>query len=546
MVLWHEDAYTRTDENGNPISLEQYKNRQPESGRWQFMTKDDAQLYSVTGVGFFLDSYDLFIINLVTPIWQYEYWGGLAGKVPHYPPLLRGLVNSAANIGNIVGQLSFGYLGDVFGRRFVYGNELIIGIIGTILVISLPNTIPTPTLKMAWVFCWRVVLGLGIGGDYPISASIVAERSNLKRRGQMLGWIFSNQGWGNLAGTIITLILLACFARALDSEGNYGQLDAIWRIQIGVALVPSLLTLWPRVKMPEGKKFLESRELNVSRRPESVNSRFTTTSRRKDSNEIQLVYSDGRGVQEQIDLIRAEIEAQGRRPRLDVFFVYFKEWRHLRTLLATMSCWFLLDVAFYGLNLNQSVVLMEIGYAKGHNEYDTLKRNAIGNLIIAVAGYVPGYFITIYFIEKLGRRWIQIQGFLVVALMFAIIAGGYDSIGAGGKFTCLAFAQFFFNFGPNATTFIIPAECFPTRVRAFAHGLSAATGKLGAILSALLFNYLSGPKIIGLANVLWIFFACNILGAIITYFWIPETKWRDADATDYEEWFEANVVDRSR
>jgi len=104
-------------------------------------------------------------------------------------------VNSAANIGNIVGQLSFGYLGDVFGRRFVYGNELIIGIIGTIMVISLPNKIPTAHMKMAWIFCWRVVLGIGIGGDYPISAAIVAERSSLRRRGQMLGWIFSNQGW---------------------------------------------------------------------------------------------------------------------------------------------------------------------------------------------------------------------------------------------------------------------------------------------------------------------------------------------------------------
>lgn len=119
----------------------------------------------------------------------------MQNKQPHYPPLLRGFVNSAANIGNIFGQLSFGYLGDVFGRRFVYGNELIIGIFGLVLLISLPNAIPTATLKMVWVFCWRVVLGIGIGGDYPISAAIVAERSNLKRRGQLLGWIFSNQGW---------------------------------------------------------------------------------------------------------------------------------------------------------------------------------------------------------------------------------------------------------------------------------------------------------------------------------------------------------------
>ena len=38
-------------------------------------------------------------------------------------------------------------------------------------------------------------MGVGIGGDYPMSASIVAERSHLKKRGQMLAWIFSNQGW---------------------------------------------------------------------------------------------------------------------------------------------------------------------------------------------------------------------------------------------------------------------------------------------------------------------------------------------------------------
>ena len=126
------------------------------------------------------------------PLTFHRYWGGARTT---YPPLLRGTVNAAANIGNIIGQLSFGYLGDVFGRRFVYGNELIIGMVGLILTISLPNSIPTATGKMLWLFWWRLVLGIGIGGDYPMSAAIMAERAHLKRRGQLLGWIFSNQGW---------------------------------------------------------------------------------------------------------------------------------------------------------------------------------------------------------------------------------------------------------------------------------------------------------------------------------------------------------------
>ncbi|KIW95627.1 phosphate:H+ symporter [Cladophialophora bantiana CBS 173.52] len=552
-MKWEDDGYARRDDDGRPVTFEEYQKKSSDTAtkknRWN-LTKGDLKMFAITGVGFFLDSYDLFIINLVTPVWLYEYWGGLDGRKPHYPPLLRGLVNAGSNIGNIIGQLTFGFLGDVFGRKFVYGKELIVVIIGTILTISLPNDIPTPTLKMIWLFCFRILMGVGIGGDYPMSASIVSERSLLPKRGQLLGWIFSNQGWGTLTGSIATIIILASFSHALGAEGHYGQLDAVWRIQMGLGLVPAFATLYFRLTMPEGRKYLQSRELNGhSAAPNSNGAKNHDNSKPAQDPEFDSLgnpsVSMGVGPFSSIDTTTAADEnkltstssTEGR-TKYKAFFVHFSKWKHLKVLLGTTSTWFLLDVAFYGTNLNQSVLLDEIGFNTGKNEYDLLMRNAIGNLIIAVAGYVPGYFFTIYFIEKLGRRWIQIQGFLIVALMFAIIAGDYDHLGTAGKFVCFAFAQFFFNFGPNSTTFIIPAEVYPSRVRGLAHGTSAAVGKLGAILSALLFNYLSGPNIIGLANVLWVFFACNVLGAIITFFTIPETRNKDADVMDYEEWKE--------
>lgn len=145
------------------------------------------------------------------------------------------------------------------------------------------------------------------------------------------------------------------------------------------------------------------------------------------------------------DRIASVVEAHVAPPTRDVqmktFMIYFSEWRHLKQLIGTASCWFLVDVAFYGLNLNQSVLLAAIGFSKGKTEYDTLLKNAYGNLIIAAAGYVPGYFLTIFFIEILGRRWIQIQGFLVCALMFGIIAGDYNHLGTAGKFVCFTIAQ---------------------------------------------------------------------------------------------------------
>ncbi|EPS43363.1 hypothetical protein H072_2648 [Dactylellina haptotyla CBS 200.50] len=539
-MKWEEEGYSRydVDENGNPITFEQYDQTKPLKGKLSFLTKSELKLLLIAGVGFFLDSYDLFIINLVTPVWIDEYWGGSSSK---YPFFLRGCVNGAANFGNVIGQLSFGFLGDAFGRRFVYGKELIICIIGMVMVISLPNSIPTPHKKMVWILCWRIFMGVGIGGDYPMSASITSERTHLRRRGILLGFIFSNQGWGTLAGSIVTIIVLACFQKALNVDGHEGQLDAVWRIQMGVAIIPALATLWPRLTMPEGKQFLQSQELNSS---SSSNTTLNEGSKAKapegsDSEDAGVVrrgsMAAGTGVAPPALVSGSQVTDA----KFNTFFVYFSEWRHFKTLFGTASTWFLVDVAFYGINLNQSFILNAIGFTTGKNNYHKLMKNALGNLIIAVAGYVPGYFFTIAFIEILGRKTIQIGGFLITALLFGVLAGDYNHIPTAGKFVCFALAQFFFNFGPNATTFIVPAEVFPSRVRGFAHGLSAAVGKCGAILSAILFNWLASYKI-GLPNVLWIFFACNLLGAIITFFFIPETKGRDADVVDYEEWLEAN------
>ena len=85
-----------------------------------------------------------------------------------------------------------------------------------------------------------------------MSAAIVAERSTLQNRGKMLGWIFSNQGWGTLASSIVTLVILGCFKDSL-SHGSYGKLDGVWRLQIGLAMVPAAALLYFRLTMPEGK-----------------------------------------------------------------------------------------------------------------------------------------------------------------------------------------------------------------------------------------------------------------------------------------------------
>jgi len=311
--------------------------------------------------------------------------------------------------------------------------------------------------------------------------------------------------------------------------------------------VPALALIYFRLTMPESRKFVESTELS-SVAKSSLNPSPDYIDEKKDSQK-----EEGNGTAT-ADHRQSVVEAYAAPPpknvQMTAFIEYFSHPRHALTLFGCAFSWFLVDVAFYGINLNQSVILADIGYATGKTPYDYLLKNAEGNLIIAVAGYVPGYFLTIAFIEILGRKWIQIQGFLVTSLMFGILAGANEHLSSGARFALIIIAQLFFNFGPNATTFIVPGEVFPSRVRGLAHGFCAAVGKLGAILSGIGFNYWSQsnhktyPGSIGLSGVLWIFFAFELLGAVVTFFCVPETRGKDSDAIDYEE-CQARVPDRA-
>ena len=186
--------------------------------------------------------------------------------------------------------------------------------------------------------------------------------------------------------------------------------------------------------MPESKKYLQSGELSTVKASSLTDSSSTIGSPTGYAKEptAHVRNGDSKDLSD-TDRRASIVEAHAAPPpnsvKLKTFLVYFSEWRHLKVLLGTSLSWFFVDVAFYGLNLNQSVLLTAIGFSKGATEYDTLLKNGYGNLIIAAAGYVPGYFFTIYFIEILGRRWIQIQGFLVCALMFGVIAGDYKHLG---------------------------------------------------------------------------------------------------------------------
>lgn len=131
------------------------------------------------------------------------------------------------------------------------------------------------------------------------------------------------------------------------------------------------------------------------------------------------------------------------------FVRHYRQWKFGKVLLGTAGSWFFLDVAFYGLGLNNTIILGAIGYSKGNTMYEIFRRNAVGNLILVCAGAIPGYWVTVFTVDTLGRKPIQFMGFTMLTILFVIIGFAYEKLlkHNGALLALYVLAQFFFNFG---------------------------------------------------------------------------------------------------
>jgi PHS family inorganic phosphate transporter-like MFS transporter len=184
------------------------------------------------------------------------------------------------------------------------------------------------------------------------------------------------------------------------------------------------------------------------------------------------------------------------------------------------------------LGLNNSIILKAIGYAGGDSMYEIFYNTAVGNLILICAGSIPGYWVTVATVDTFGRKPIQLMGFSMLTIIFVVIGFAYDKLlnSNNGLLGLYVIAQFFFNFGPNATTFIVPGEVFPTRYRSTSHGFSAASGKVGAIIAQCVFGPLVGkgapadsdatPWLNHVMQIFALFMLCGVFTTLL----IPESK----------------------
>ncbi|KAJ8516528.1 hypothetical protein ONZ45_g6145 [Pleurotus djamor] len=487
---------------------------------------------------YYLSKADMKLLGITAPLstmLQFELFAGHT-----LPPNLEGLLKSAALIGSAIGQLIFGYLGDAFGRKAIYGTELLTIIIGTILCLSTPTKQLSPSASLVYLAIFRIIVGIGVGGDYPMTSSIISDRTTPHRRGAMLAYTVSMQGWGSLAGNLVTIIVLSGYKHMIHEEGQVDKLDAVWRIVVAVSLIPAFATVYQRLTLPESPL-----HLSLGRRYQDLN-RINHVDVNRDHD--QEGADDEKAKAPSFDEHHPSQPPSAdthKKAHIHEFIQYFSEWKHAKLLIGTCLSWFFTNIAFYGVNLNQ-------------------------NFFDHHPAWVPsGYYFTILTSEKLGRKWIQIQGSLMTAIFMAILAAKFHTLNKASFIACFAFLQvnspIFFNFGANMTVYVRPRP-LPLALSPGSRVVSDNT--CGAVPIAL---PSVGTWALSFQRSMWghyliftvqsagaygryagrfmgsdlrdpVFFGACLATAVVTWFLLPEAKGRNADVVFEQELREKEVM----
>lgn len=429
------------------------------------------------GMGFFTDAYDLFVIGvaavLIKATWHPATWQ-------------LGLLSSTALLAAFLGATLFGRLADVWGRKRIYGVE------AALMAIAAMASAFAPSIM--WLIAIRFVLGIGIGGDYPVSAVLMSEYANTKDRGRLVGMVFSMQAVGLVTGPVVALALLAAGVPA----------ELAWRLLLGLGAIPALGVILLRRRMPESPRYLARVRGETAQAAEAT---------RQYSGQTVAASSQSEG------RVRANL-----RP-------------YLLTLLGTAGTWFVFDYAYYGNSISTPLILKMVA------PHATLLQSTAWTLFVFALAAVPGYFLAFSKMDKIGHRRLQLIGFAVMGLAFLAMG-----VVPGLTSTLIPFllvyglSYFFAEFGPNTTTFVLSGELYPVNLRTTGHGLSAGIAKAGAFIGVFVFPLLAAS--LGLAGTLTITFVFAAVGFLLTLT-LPEPAGRSLEEVSREREFEVGVTRQS-
>ena len=399
----------------------------------------------------------------------------------------KGFITAATLAGILIGALFLGGLADRFGRKPVFIGEMVLLLIG-LLGASFSSS---SELLIFWLF----IMGLALGADYPTAHLVISESIPASIRGRLVLGAFSFQALGAVIGTAICAVVLS----------SKPELST-WRIFYLLPVIPVALVAWGRIFLPESSHWLLSK------------GHLT-----KAEKQLRKLLN-----RQDISLLQLEIAEEGVVKYKSSKFGDLFQGKQLKSTILASLPWFLQDISTYGIGIFTPIIIAAAfgAEAQEHNLSAVIHNDLLGAKGTALVdiGFLVGIAFAIWLSDKLGRIPLQIAGFIGCSLGLLIAAAGNFNganniilIGVG-----FFLFQFMTNLGPNSQTYLIAGEVFPTKIRGVGAGFAAASGKVGAVITAFFFPaLLSG---FGADRLLPLLALTSLIGAWITWLYRVETK----------------------
>lgn len=377
----------------------------------------------------------------------------------HLDAFWQGLIGASALIGLFLGSLFFGWISDKVGRQKIF--------LVSFVLITVASVMQFYVETAMGLFLCRVLIGIGLGGDFSVGHAMLAEFAPKKHRGVMLGSFSVIWTFGYVAATFVGTAML-------------GLGDDAWRWMLASSAIPAGLILIARIGTPESPRWL----VNQGR-----------------IDEARAIVKKHLGDNVELD------EAQPTETRSGFAVLFSREYRK-RT---AFNCLFFVCIVmpYFAIYTFLPSILKTMGLAEGFGTELML------NLLLIV-----GALIGIWCTVKFSRRGFLINAFIILAVALLILAilpssAAFLMVLAFGIFTLVLSAV-------SNLVGVFPAESFPTEVRASGIGLATAVSRLGSAVSTFLLPV--SVVSLGMSPTIGILAAILTFGALISWAWAPETK----------------------
>ncbi|KAH7913193.1 major facilitator superfamily domain-containing protein [Hygrophoropsis aurantiaca] len=446
-----------------------------------------VSLIFACGTALFSDGYANGVIGAVNTLLKRIY-GADALDANNYSNTLT----SVTFAGTVVGMLSFGYISDKVGRKFGMMTAAVIVALFSGLSAASSGANHSFGGMLAMLSACRFLLGIGVGAEYPcgtVSASEQSEEKSISKNAQHRWLVLATNSvidTGFVAAAFVPLVLYWIFGD--------NHLRAVWRISLGLGVVPAVAVFIWRLRMEEPPCYKKDSMKNI---------------------------------------------------RIPYRLIFKRYWKGL---LGISLAWFIYDFITYPFGIFSSTITDNV---TGNTDSLTV---VFGWSVIINLFYIPGTLAGAFTVDFLGPKRTMITGLLAQAVIGFIMSGLYVQLSQHIAAFAVVYGIFlsFGEFGPGNCLGLLAAKTGPTAVRGQYYGFAAAVGKIGAFIGTWVFPLIvdrfgGATSTKGNTGPFWIASGLAILSASVTFFLVKPLSHDGMKEEDqkFREFLEANGFDVS-